>query len=245
MKEYRLFQDVKDGIEALIASGACPVGSRLPAERELAVRFGVSRATVREATMALQAEGRVSIRTGAGTFVTVPNASGAALPKVTAFELTEARSVFEAEIAALAAPVIDEASLQQLEALLAEMVAHDGDDARVTAADRAFHALIANAAANAAMVHVVNSLWSLRDDLPDVRTAHLDLCRSDADARHQEHKAIIDALRSRDPQAARQAMRDHFNRLLLSLLDANEQNEFEKVQRRLAENRQHYMRTVR
>src|SRR3546814_12282566 len=88
-------------------AGTYPPGTRLPGERERSERFEVSRVTIREAEIALQATGWIHIRTGAGAYVeAVLPGDNAILPTVSAFELTEARSLFEAEAAALAAPTI-------------------------------------------------------------------------------------------------------------------------------------------
>ena len=62
----RLYRQVVDGVLALIDSGDFPVGSRLPAEREMSERFGVSRPTIREAVIALEAMGRVAVGNGSG-----------------------------------------------------------------------------------------------------------------------------------------------------------------------------------
>ena len=72
----RLFRSIADQILALIEEENLAPGARLPGERELAERFGVSRVTVREAEIALQANGKVAIKTGSGVFV----AEGAARP---------------------------------------------------------------------------------------------------------------------------------------------------------------------
>lgn len=66
----RLYQGIADQITALIDQGVFPTGTRLPGERELAERFGVSRVTIREAEIALQAIGRIVIKTGSGVYVT-------------------------------------------------------------------------------------------------------------------------------------------------------------------------------
>src|SRR3546814_6130154 len=92
MAERRLFEDVADTIRRLILDGTYPPGTRLPGERELSERFEVSRVTIREAEIALQATGWIHIRTGAGAYVeAVLPGDNAILPKVSAFELTEAR----------------------------------------------------------------------------------------------------------------------------------------------------------
>src|SRR5687768_16009265 len=109
MSSKRLFQSVAEQIASLIDQGAFPPGTRLPGERELADRLGVSRVTIREAEIALQAVGRLEIKTGSGVYVSETQpARDAALPKVSAFEVTEARLLVESEAAALAAHNITE-----------------------------------------------------------------------------------------------------------------------------------------
>jgi DNA-binding FadR family transcriptional regulator len=69
----RLYVQIADQIQALIAAGEFPPGSRLPAERELAKRFGVSRPSLREALIALEVQGYVDVRPGSGIVVTKPS----------------------------------------------------------------------------------------------------------------------------------------------------------------------------
>ncbi|MEP9400536.1 FadR/GntR family transcriptional regulator [Sphingomonas sp. VNH70] len=243
MADRRLFQNVADQIVALIDEGAFPPGSRLPGERELSERFGVSRVTIREAEIALQALGRIRIKTGSGVYVASPTETAPAsrLPEVSAFELTEARSLFESEAAALAAPIISDHDITALRDLLSQMAQDNLPDDEVTTIDRLFHLTIASASGNKAIIHVVESLWRLRTELPEVRRTHASVCHSDGALRQEEHGAIVDALARRDPQGARVAMRQHFNRLLESMLDATEQREIEELQRRNAESRARFL----
>jgi GntR family hexuronate regulon transcriptional repressor len=239
MASRRLFQDIAEKIMSLIREGVFPPGSRLPGERELAERFGVSRVTIREAEIALQAMGEVTIRTGSGVYVT----DGAtrdedALPSVSAFELTEARSLFESEAAALAAPIISEALLERLDELLRVM---REDDEGANEADREFHLTIASASGNQAVTYVIKSLWRLRTELPHVRAMHESICHHDGRTRHEEHADIVQALRNRDSGAARVAMRRHFNRLLETMLDATEEREIEELRRKSAESRARFL----
>ena len=69
MTDQRVYHKVANQILELIDSGVFPVGSRLPGERELAKKFGVSRVSVREAGIALQAQGRIEIKVGSGAYV--------------------------------------------------------------------------------------------------------------------------------------------------------------------------------
>jgi GntR family transcriptional repressor for pyruvate dehydrogenase complex len=76
----RLYLQIADQVRSLIASGEFPVGSRLPAERELAKRFGVSRPTFREALIALEVEGYVDVRPGSGIIVTAQKRASSDVP---------------------------------------------------------------------------------------------------------------------------------------------------------------------
>lgn len=237
----RLFQGIADQIVGLIDEGVFPSGTRLPGERELAERFNVSRVTIREAEIALQAVGIIKIKTGSGVYVAErDDRNDETLPKVSALELTEARSLFESEAAALAAPVISQETLGKLEGLL-EAMAVEQDDETSTATDREFHMLIASASGNKAITHIVRTLWRLRTELPEVRHTHASVCHHDGVTRKDEHRAVVDALRRRDPQGARLAMRQHFHRLLESMLDVTEENAISELKRKARESRERFL----
>ncbi len=108
MKEPRLYQQVAEKLLELIETGNYTVGKRLPAERELASMFGVSRPTIREAVIALEIENFVEVRTGSGVYVLEKQRdnSGMSEKDIGPFELTEARALFEGETAALAAATL-------------------------------------------------------------------------------------------------------------------------------------------
>jgi DNA-binding FadR family transcriptional regulator len=94
----RQYQLVADRIRALIESDGIAPGSRLPAERELAVQLGVSRPSLREALIALEIDGRVEIRGGSGVYVCAPLEEGdVATPALgeSPAELMNARVVLE------------------------------------------------------------------------------------------------------------------------------------------------------
>lgn len=183
----------------------------------------------------------IRIKTGAGVFVAdAPAPDAAALPQVSAFELTEARSLFESEAAALAAPIIAPDQLARLDALLAAM-ATEMDEARLTQTDREFHVTIASASGNKAIIHVVETLWRMRTELPAVETAHRDVCRNDLAARQGEHAAIVRALHARDPAGARLAIRQHFSRLLRAMLDESEHREVMELKRRSEASRARFL----
>lgn len=240
MSEKRLFHSVAEQISDLIDEGAFPLGTRLPGERELAERFGVSRVTIREAEIALQAVGKIQIKTGSGVYVSeeLPKDPGQ-LPDVSAFELTEARSLIESEAAALAAKVITAEALEDLQGLVSQMSAANDDAA--TSADRAFHMTIAKASGNKAIVHTIETLWRMREELPKVKKTYGSVCEEDAESRMKEHQLILDALKAHDPDEARNAMRAHFFRLISAMLDATEQEALREVQQRAIESRERFL----
>lgn len=244
MLDKRLYHEVSEKIKDLITSGAFPPGSRLPAERELAERFEVSRVTVREAEIALQALGYISIKTGSGVYVLDPvDNKGQGLPDVSAFELTEARLMFESEAASLAAVHINDEQLEHLGELV-EQIAFDNPNGEETSqkADREFHLAIAAASGNAAVKHIIETLWKIRNELPAVKIVHEAICEiEDATDRHLEHSTVLDALRARDPLAARHAMQEHFRRLLESMIDVTEARAVEELRKSATESRQRFL----
>ena len=240
MSEKRLYHSVAAEIASLIAEGAFPKGTRLPGERELAERFGVSRVTIREAEIALQAVGRIEIKTGSGVYVCAEQSHNqAGLPKVSAFEVTEARLLIESEGAALAAKVISDETLDKLEALSGQMA--NSDKQVSTAADKAFHATIANASGNAAIVHIIETLWRMREEVPDVKYMYESICYEDAHLRANEHQDILDALKAHDPAGAREAMRRHFRHLMTEMLDVSERRALDEIEQRISVSRERFL----
>ena len=244
MKDKRLYHEVADKITQMINDGAYPPGIRLPGERELAEKFGVSRVTIREAEIALQAQGIISIKTGSGVYVLDPAESESnALPNVSAFELTEARLLFESEAAALAARQIQDKTLDHLDDLIETMVREDPNDETASLhADRDFHLTIAAASGNAAVQHIVETLWKMRTELPAVRDVHAAICKDETgEDRGAEHAEVLGALRNRDPSAARRAMQKHFKRLLASMIDVTEEKALDELRKKTTESRERYL----
>jgi len=244
MAEKRLYHTVANKILELIDSGVFPPGSRLPGERDLAKKFGVSRVAVREAEIALQAQGRIEIKVGSGAYVLDgSNLALNGLPKVGPFELTEARALFEAESAALAAPIINDETIAELENYIEIMVGRVQSDLTPDAADAAFHNAIARATNNHAIMFVIESMWNMRTEAAQLQTGYKSVCDRDSSHREDEHQAIVDALKNRDSNAARKAMRAHFTRMIDALLEASEEQAYAEVKRKADESRSRYMLT--
>ena len=238
MTAKRLYHSVAEQIVTMIDDGIFPPNGRLPGERELAEQLGVSRVTVREAAIFLQAQGIIEVRTGSGAYVLDPSNHNGSLPNVSAFELTEARTLFESEAAALAARDITDETLSLLEGYVEKLRSSD-EEAQL--ADREFHRTIASASGNAAVRYVVEMLWRMRMESKQVREVYDAVCHDDADEREAEHREILDALRARDPAAARNAMREHFRRLIKSMLDVTEEQALEELRRKANESRERFL----
>ncbi|GAA0348062.1 FadR/GntR family transcriptional regulator [Bowmanella denitrificans] len=233
MKKRRRFWTVVEKLEGLIDKGVYPVGSRLPAERELAEAYDVSRPTIREAIIALEVRGRVEVKTGSGVYVSKTENLDSQVKSISAFELTQARALVEAEAAALAAATIREGELISLKQALDDMASAEKADE----ADQRFHEIISQATRNNAMVLSIKNLWKIRRTESQVIAAYQDVCSQGIEQRIKEHKAIYDAIAKHDSSAARKAMHNHFNRLINALFEASEAKALEEIKRKTDETR--------
>jgi len=227
----KLYRRLADSIAAEIEAGKYKVGERLPTERELADQFGVSRPTLREALIALEMLGMIEARHGLGIYVTraqMPITASAYDVEIGAFELIEARRLFEGEAAALAAATIDDEAIGELERLLGLMA--DEDELRGEDADKEFHLVIARATGNGAIIATVENLWELRSRSPLARNILTRARGAGLQPRIVEHSRVLEALKAHHPAEARQAMRDHLERVIEHLLHATETEALEKAQ---------------
>ena len=244
----RRYQQIAAAIEQAVAEGKYQPGQRLASERDLAEEFGVSRPTVRRAVIALEMRGLLEPRQGSGIYVRQNGAPGPATalaPRdldIGAFDHAEARRLFESEVAALAATLITDEELDYLETLVVDMSNRGATKEQSELADRQFHITIAQATRNRAIVRVVESTWDLRyrsrlcmqmlDRAREVRRTPL----------NEEHHAIVESLRTRDPKAARAAMQAHLGGLIENLLITAELEAMEQTRARLAAKREEITR---
>jgi GntR family transcriptional repressor for pyruvate dehydrogenase complex len=215
----RASQVIVEQIRLLVRNGRLKPGDRLPSERDLCARFGVSRVTVREALRVLEASGIVQIRVGArgGAFVTSPTSDrlGAgladliSLSPITAADATEARMIFELGILPL---VIERATDEDI-AELDELV-NAGEKAlkneTYTMSDSAlFHVRVAACTHNPAIEMIVQSFHGpLLMSLLEAQTAAPLMGRRGV----REHRDYVEAIRQRDVEAARTVMTAHLKR---------------------------------
>lgn len=234
----KLYQRVAASITAAIEAGRWSPGTRLPGERDLAEEYKVSRPTIREAMIALEMKGWIEARHGSGLYVTrrehgTGQREDSLNFDVGAFDLTEARILFEGEAVALAAVSISDEQLAELDQLLVEMGADDSNEPSVMDADRRFHLAIANATGNEAIRSVIEYLWDLRTRSPLAANMFARAKRGGITPRVEEHRPIVAALKARDPHAARSAMRKHLRGVVDDLLEATELEALERTRSEL------------
>lgn len=167
IQSKRLYQQIAEQIKAYIAAGHLSVGDRLPPERELAQRFGVSRPSVREAMIALEGAGLIDVRTGDGTYVLSVNSTDrwiASGNEPGLLEQFEARRILEPELAARAAIRVGEAEIKVLRAAIDESARRFAAGELADDADRAFHVQLAAYSGNKMLADVIRELWDLRSN---------------------------------------------------------------------------------
>jgi len=212
--EPRLYRVVSARIEELIREEHIQPGERLPAERDLATKLGVSRTSLREALIALELGGVVEVRGGSGVYVSeqaTPKAEGPAAGPGP-FEVLAARRMIEVEVAALAAKNATDAAIDAILVAVEQMEQHHENRSDSETADRNFHLAIARATGNSAMTGVVEYLWAQRGSLWHKLKEHFQT----EELRQQsllDHRNILTAIASHDVAGARTAMRAHLDRV--------------------------------
>ena len=243
--QARLYQDLAQSLMAELAAGRYPIGARLPAERELATAYKVSRPTVREAIIALEVQGLIEVKVGSGAYVrSLPGKEGLRGFNITAFELTEARLLFEGEAAALAATQITDEEIAEIESLVEAIARENLEPDGAERADRAFHLAIARATRNGAIYDAVEHLWDLRSMSPEAALLHEKARTANIKPVVDEHRAVLNALRDHDPPAARAAMRAHLAQVIDSLLFATEEEAIAEARRIAKAKRDRYSKAT-
>ena len=215
VETQRLYQQVADQIGGLIQAGEFRDGDRLPPERELAKKLGVSRPVVREAMIALEIAGLVDVRGGAGAFVKRLRADARSLLTAVAdpgpgpFDLIAARQMIEGEIAFTAATKATAAGLRLLTDAIDQMQADIEASRDTRPSDRLFHLRVAELTGNAVLTGLVDGLWAhMLSPMFDMLGRHAGL-RGEDRMTIADHEQIVAALARQDAAAARTAMRAH------------------------------------
>ena len=212
--EPRLYRVVAERIKELIRDERIAPGERLPSERELSTRLNLSRASLREALIALELGGEVEVRSGSGVYVSAPAEPPPAVDVggPGPFEVLSARRLVEAEVCALAARMASDSAIDAILAAVIEMERNHDNYSSNEQADRNFHLAIASATGNSAYVGMVEYLWSQRGRLWHKLKEHFQTEELRKETL-KDHRRILAAIVAHDPAAARTAMRAHLERV--------------------------------
>lgn len=213
----RRYRELAQRLIADISCGTHAEGGRLPAERDLALHYGVSRGAVREAVIALEVLGIVEVRLGSGAHILrSEERRESSRHRLSALDITEALLMIEGEAAALAAREIRSDEIDEIDHLLRRLAGPDVDIQEVCAIDREFHLAVANASRNGAILDMIAGLMDWRSSSCDA-SRHYEQALAGRTGTG-EYAAVLDALRRADAQGARAAIRAHLSSVLHDLL---------------------------
>ncbi|WP_410791733.1 FadR/GntR family transcriptional regulator [Kribbella sp. C-35] len=206
----RLYEQVAGQITSWITENGLQPGDRLPPERELAQRLGVSRATLSQALVALEVIGAVVVRHGDGTVLTERARTAPVIEAIRAHadrlpEIIEARDALESKLAALAASRRTEADLTAIRSALDAMERDIEAGGRGVEGDEAFHGAVTAAARSELLAQMMIAIHDL------IRETRLESLSQPGRPRESlaGHRKVADAIAAGDPDAAAQAMHEH------------------------------------
>ncbi len=241
IQSEKLARSVSKQIELLILRGILRPGERLPAERDLAERMGVSRPSLRDALSALQKRGLLISRAGAGIFVAdvLGSAFSDSLIGLFAehdeavFDYIAFRRDMEGLAAERAARLASDIDLKVVDTIFTKMeAAHLKPDAETEARlDAEFHLSIIEASHNIVMLHMMRSMFDLLRRGVFYNRQVMFRQRTTRETLLAQHRSINDALKDRDPEGARGAVEAHLDYVYGALFDQQKADRNEAVAR--------------
>ena len=224
-------------IEKMILRGILRPGERLPAERELAERLGVSRPSLREAVADLQTRGLLTSRAGVGSAFSEALVTLFAEHDEAVFDYLSFRRDLEGLAADRAARLASETDLKVIGAVFAQMEAahqkrNPADEAQL---DAEFHLSIFEASHNVIMLHMMRSMYQLLREGVFYNRSVMFKQRTTRSALLDQHRAINDALQARDPSAARAAIEAHLDYVEIALRAERKADAHEEIARQRME----------
>ncbi|MGB0928052.1 MAG: FadR/GntR family transcriptional regulator [Pikeienuella sp.] len=216
--------DIAAVLRREILSGQLLCHDRLPAERAMADRHGVSRGTVREALVRLERERLVEIRPGSGTYVihAAPPPMESPIESARPLELMDARFALEPHICRLAVLHARRADFERFETLLNQMDACGNDAVAFGEADSLLHTALAQSTGNNLLIWIIGQMNDVRGQGEWTRMRQLTLDPKIIAQYNAEHRQIVNAIRSRDAERAATMMKAHLETARLSLTRASE-----------------------
>lgn len=185
-------------------------GDRLPAERELAAKLGVSRASLSQALVALEVQGVLSVRHGDGAILVRRPTEERAVRALREHadripDVIEAREALEVKLAALAAARRTDAEMAAIDSAIATMESEVDSGDRGVVGDEMFHEAITAAAHSSLLAKLMHEISGLVRETRIESLSQQDRPRASLEG----HRRIADAVRKQDPDQAAQAMADH------------------------------------
>lgn len=223
IRPKKISEEIVEQIKALISRGELRPGERIPSERELGGMLGVSRPSVREALMVLEAMGFLESRQGGGTYVRALTEATLADPLSKLIQeknprmlyaLAEVRLGLEswsAYLAAKRAKDSEVAKLRDLYRVMEEQAKGGGWDAEI---DAQFHYTITGATQNTVQMHVLDTIHSLFHTTIQVALTEFYRNEGYTELLLTQHREIMEAIADRDPERAREKMMVHLNMVL-------------------------------
>ncbi len=235
IRQKKVSEEIADQIKSLIASGELAPGERIPSERDLAATFGVSRPTVREALLALEMMGFVEAHQGGGTYVCSLTDPSAVDPLTSLLReksprvmqaLIEARMGLESWSAFLAAKNATDEEISALRDLCQTMKEQAKDGGWDVDIDARFHVLITKSTHNALQIHMLNTIYDFFHTSIMVALTEFWKREGYTELLLEQHMDIVDAIATRVPQRARDAMMAHLQLVEAKMSLLLEQGEF-------------------
>lgn len=217
----KLRRSVAETLAEWISSAKYPIHSRLPPERELVRILGVSRGTLREALEQLEAEGSIWRQVGIGTYVgsrpaSIEGSLQALSVSTTLAEILEARLSFEPIVARFAAVRAQDQEVAMMEKYLA-----DGSKAKSWGDwekwDELFHRAVTEASGNGILIKTIDQIFRVKTHARWTVKSTQVYDPLLVDRYSEQHRQIFNAIQSRDPDAAEQAMKTHIKALTLTI----------------------------
>ncbi|MDP5335067.1 MAG: FCD domain-containing protein [Paracoccaceae bacterium] len=244
----KISTSVTHQIELLILRGILRPGERLPSERELSERMGISRPSLREAVAELQQKGLLTSKAGAGIYV-ADVLGGAFSPALTRLFADHEEAVLdyigfrrdmEGLAAERAARLASDTDLRVIQAIFDKMLAAHSkrDPADEALLDADFHLSIIEASHNVIMLHMMRSMYDLLRQGVFYNRQLMFRQRSIRDNLLEQHRAINEAIQARDPAAARRAVEDHLTFVENALIEQKKSERHEDIARQRYEHEQ-------
>lgn len=220
----RSFSDVATELRQSIEAGEFVRFERLPPSRTLAENMGVARNTLRDALSQLEREGLLETRAGSGTYVTAAEQERvpAAVDDATPLELIDARFALEPHICRLCVLHGRREDFEELDALCSKMEAAENDPSTFAVADTAFHRRLSATTRNNLLIWLISQINTVRSLDEWTRMRHLTLDQQIIRQYNAQHREVLNALRSREPERAAVKMKEHLETARMSLMRAAE-----------------------